>query len=127
MHCTNIRHIMLHCNILSIFQGKPMNIFEKQAELGRTIFEINTNAMRSTAELQQQNFRKYLETMQSFGGRLPEIQDVSSFVELQREYGEAVVANATEAVEEQTSIVRDSFEQARGALEQAFQTDQATA
>ena len=104
-----------------------MNIFEKQAELGRTIFEINTNAMRSIAELQQQNFRKYLETMQSFGGKLPEIQDVSSFVELQREYGETVVANAREAVEEQTSIVRDSFEQARGALEQAFQTDQATA
>ena len=104
-----------------------MNIFEKQAELGRTIFEINTNAMRSMAELQQQNFRQYLETLQSFGGRLPEIQDVSSFVELQREYGEAVVTNAREAVEEQTSIVRDSFEQARGALEQAFQADQATA
>lgn len=101
-----------------------MNIFERQAELGRTLFEINTNAIRSLVELQQQNFRKYLETNQTFGGKLPEISDVNGFIQLQRDYGEALVSNTRVAVEEQVNIVQDSVEKARTAFEEAFQPDQ---
>ncbi len=104
-----------------------MNIFEKQAELTRTLFEINTSAVRSLVELQQQNLRKYIETNQTFGGKLPEITDISAFAELQREYGEAVVANTREAIEEQVDIVRDSFEKAQSAFSQAFQAEEAQA
>ena len=99
-----------------------MNILEKQAELGRTIFDINTSALRAMAELTQENIRKYLETNQTFGDRLPEVQDMSTLVSLQREYGEVIVNNTREAVAEQTSIVQNAFESARGALETAFST-----
>jgi hypothetical protein len=102
-----------------------MNIIEKQAELGRTIFDINTNAMRAMAELTQENVQKYMETNQAFGQRLPEVTDVDTFASLQREYGEALAGHAREAVEEQTSIVKSAFENTRGALETAFSPETA--
>ena len=97
-----------------------MNIIEKQAELGRTIFDINTNAMRAMAELTQENVKKYMETNQTFSQRLPEVTDLGSFASLQREYGEALASHTREAVEEQTSIVKNAFDGTRGAREAAF-------
>lgn len=97
-----------------------MNIIEKQAELGRSILEINTSTFKELASLQRQNIEKYFETNRAFGEKLPEVRDISSFVSLQREYGETLWNNAREAVETQSGIVRGAFEETRSALQKAF-------
>ena len=97
-----------------------MSVMEKQANLGRELFEINTGTVRRLVELQTESVQKYFEMNQEFAKKLPEIKDVSSFVELQRDYGQAVwegvQSNWTaggevvrEAVENAGSLVRDTF------------------
>jgi Phasin protein len=102
-----------------------MSIIERQSELGKSIFEINTNTLKELATLQRENFEKYFSTNRSYGEKLPEIKDVSSFVSLQREYGETLWGNVREAVETQNGILRGAFEETRVALEKAFKTEAA--
>ncbi len=97
-----------------------MNIIEKQTELGRSIFEINTSTLKELVSLQRQNIEKYFETNRTFSEKLPEVKDISSFVSLQREYGETLWNNVKEAVETQNGIVREAFEETRHALQKAF-------
>ena len=99
-----------------------MSIIERQTALGRSIVEINTNTLRELVTLQRENFEKYFSTNRSFGEKLPEVKDVSSFVSLQREYGETLWSNVREAVETQNGIFRGAFEETRLALEKAFST-----
>ena len=99
-----------------------MSIIDRQVELGRSIIEINTNTLREWATLQGENFEKYFSTNRSFGEKLPEVKDVSSYVSLQREYGETLWSNVREAVETQNGIFRSAFEETRQAFEKAFNT-----
>ncbi len=99
-----------------------MSIIERQTELGRSIVEINTNTLRELVTLQRENFEKYFSTNRSFGEKLPEIKDVSSFFSLQREYGETLWGNVRDAVETQNGIFRGAFDETRLALEKAFNT-----
>lgn len=99
-----------------------MSIIERQTELGRSIVEINTNTLRELVTLQRENFEKYFSTNRSFGEKLPEVNDVSSFVSLQREYGETLWSNVRDAVETQNGIFSGAFEETRLAFEKAFST-----
>jgi hypothetical protein len=96
------------------------NGFEKSTQLGRQLFDLNNNTIAKFVELSSENFRKYLELNQNYVSKLPEVSDVSSFVELQREYGqnlwEGVQADlrargeiVREAVEQTGSLVRGTF------------------
>lgn len=97
-----------------------MSVLERQVNLSRELFEINTGTVRRLVELQTEGVRKYFEMNQDFAKKLPEIKDVSSFVELQRDYGQAVWEGiqdnlkaggevVREAVENAGSLVRDTF------------------
>lgn len=97
-----------------------MNIIEKQAELGRSLFEINANTLKELAALQRENMETYFETNRSFGERLPEIKGISEFVELQREYGETLWNNVRKAVESQNEIFRGAFEDTSEAVRAVF-------
>ena len=55
-----------------------MNIMQKQADFGRTLFEINQNAMQEMIRTQQENIQKYFAMNTAFGQRLPEIRDVAT-------------------------------------------------
>ena len=102
-----------------------MSIIERQTELGRSIVEINTNTLKEWATLQRENIEKYFSTNRTYGAKLPEVSDLSSFVSLQREYSETLWSNVREAVETQNGIVRSAFEATREALTKAFTTEQA--
>ena len=102
-----------------------MSIIERQTELGRSIVEINTNTLKEWATLQRENIEKYFSTNRTYGAKLPEVNDLSSFVSLQREYTETLWSNVREAVETQNGIVRSAFEATREALTKAFTTEQA--
>ena len=67
-----------------------MSMIEKQAKLGRELLELNVDTVRKFAELSSENFRKYMELNQNYAEKLPEIREVSAFVELQRDYGQSL-------------------------------------
>ena len=97
------------------------NGMENVGKLGRQLFDLNNDTMVKFVELSADNFKKYMELNQNYVAKLPEVNDVSSFVELQREYGqnlwEGVQADmrargelVREAVEQTGSLVRGTFE-----------------
>jgi hypothetical protein len=100
-----------------------MNILEKQADLGRTIFEINQNTLQELFKSTQENVQKYFALNTEFGQKLPEIRDVSSFVELQREYGESLWGNVRDVSRSQTQIVRSAVEETGNAVRKAFASE----
>lgn len=103
-----------------------INIVERQTELGRSLYEINTNTLKELATLQRENVEKYFETNRTFGEKLPELKSVEEFVALQREYGETLWANAREAMEAQGAIVKSAFEETSAAVKTAFATNEAS-
>ena len=78
-----------------------MNVIEKQTELTKSLYSINSGALKEFTSQQKANVEKYIETNKSFGERLPEVRDISGFLTLQREYGESLWANAKSAIETQ--------------------------
>lgn len=101
-----------------------MNIIERQNELGRSLFEINTNTLKELVSLQRENVEKYFETNRNFGERLPEVKSLSDFLNLQREYGETLWSNTREAVESQNEIFKSAFQDTAEAMKAAFSPEE---
>ena len=99
------------------------NIIERQADFGRTLFEINQNTLQELAQSTQANFKKYFEMNSEFGKKLPEVKDVTSFVELQREYGETLWGNVREATQTQSEILKSAVEETGEAVRKVFATE----
>jgi hypothetical protein len=87
------------------------NGFEKSTQLGRQLFDLNNNTIAKFVELSSENFRKYLELNQNYVSKLPEVSDVSSFVELQREYGQNLWEGVQADLRARGEIVREAVEQ----------------
>ena len=99
-----------------------MNVIEKQTELTKSLYNINSGALKEFTSQQKANVEKYIETNKSFGERLPEVRDISGFLTLQREYGESLWANAKSAIETQNELVKTTFEETRDAFKLAMTT-----
>jgi hypothetical protein len=99
------------------------NIIERQADFGRTLFEINQHTLQELAQSTQSNFKKYFEMNTEFGQKLPEVKDVTSFVELQREYGETLWGNVREATQTQSEILKSAVEETGEAVRKVFTTE----
>ena len=97
-----------------------MSIIERQTELGKSLYEINNSTVSEITELSRKNVEQYFEVNRSFGERLPEANEISSFLSLQREYGETLWANAREAMESQNAIIQNAFSDTREAFKSAF-------
>ena len=104
-----------------------MNIIERQAKLGQSLYEINSNIVSDMFELGRKNVEQYIAVNRSFGEKLPEVREVSSFFELQREYGETLWNGAREAVEAQNTILQGAFNETREAVTTAFKTEEEVA
>jgi hypothetical protein len=101
-----------------------MNVIEKQTELTKSLFNINSGALKEFTSQQKANVERYLETNKSFGERLPEVRDISAFLTLQREYGESLWANAKSALETQNELVKTTFEETRDAFKLAMTSNE---
>lgn len=102
-----------------------MNPFEKQAKLGRELFELNTDTVRRITELSTENFQKYMQLNQDYAQKLPQIRDISSFVELQRDYGQNVWEGVREDLKVRGSIVREAVEHTGGLIRGVFSSEDA--
>jgi hypothetical protein len=104
-----------------------MNILEKQAELGKSLYEINTATVSEITELSRKNVEQYFEVNRAYGEKLPEVREIGTFLNLQREYGETLWNNARAAMEAQNSILQHAFTETRDAFQSAFTAEQVEA
>lgn len=98
-----------------------MNAFEKTARVGRELFQINTGTVRKITELSAENFRRYMELNQTYLQKLPEVREVSSFVELQREYGENLWKGMQEDLKARGEILREAVKDTGSVFRSAFE------
>lgn len=102
-----------------------MNIVQKQVEMGRALFEINQNTFQELARAQQDNVKKYFELNSDFSKRLPEVKDVSTFVELQREYNETLWTGIKDTTRGQVEVIKTAAEESGQAVRKAFTVETA--
>jgi len=93
---------------------------ENQMNLGRELFEINSQVARRMTEIAGEGVKQYFETNQTFAKRLSEVRDVTAFFELQREYGETIYNGANERMQSQGEILKDAVERGGEAVRGAF-------
>ena len=104
-----------------------MSIIENQMKLGRELFEINTHIARRMTEIAGDGFKQYFETNQEFAKRLAEVRDLSSFVELQRDYGQTLYNGMTERMQTRGEVIKEAVERGGDAMRDAFNVAQETA
>ena len=97
-----------------------MSYLQKQAEIGQTFFDINQTAFQQIMTSQQESYRKFLDLNSDFSKKLPEVKDIASFIELQREYGKTLWTGVTEANQAQADILRTSVEETSSAVRNMF-------
>ncbi len=102
-----------------------MNMLQKQVEMGRALFEINQNTFQELARSSQDNVKKYLELNSDFSKRLPEVTDISSFVELQREYNETLWTGIKDSTKGQVDVLKTAAEESGQAVRKAFTVETA--
>ena len=100
-----------------------MNIIEKQTELGKSLFEINTSTMKEYMSLQRGNFERYVEVNREFGSKLPEVKNLTNVVELQREYSQTLWNHTKASFEAQSELLKGAFTNTREALKVAYTFD----
>ncbi|MFT5098570.1 MAG: hypothetical protein ACI9HY_000679 [Planctomycetaceae bacterium] len=120
---------MLHCaiesdNPITIWM-KIMNMIEKQVEMGRALFEINQNTFQELARTSQDNLKKYFELNSTFSKRIPEVTDVTGFVELQREYNETLWTGVKDTTRGQVDMLKTAVEETGVAVRKAFTVETA--
>ena len=98
---------------------------QKGAQLGRELFDLNNSTMIKIAELSTENFKKYLELNQSYVTKLPEVRDMSAFVELQRDYGQNLWEGIQADVRARGEIVRDAVTETGSLVRGVFSAEDA--
>ena len=101
------------------------NGMENAAKLSRKLFELNNETMVKFVELSSDNFKKYLELNETYVSKLPEVSDLSSFVELQREYGQNLWEGLQSDLRARGEIVREAVEQTGSLVRGTFSADEA--
>jgi hypothetical protein len=104
-----------------------MNPIEKTTKVGRDLFEINADTLRKIAELSAENFKKYLELNQDYLQKLPEVRELSAFVELQRDYGQTLWQGIQDDVKARGEIIRGAVEQTGAVIRGAFSAEEKAA
>ncbi len=101
------------------------NGLDNVTRIGRKLFELNNETLVKFVDLSSENFKKYLELNQTYVARLPEVGDVSGFIELQREYGQNLWEGVQADLRARGEIVREAVEQTgslvRGSLSEEEQ------
>ena len=102
-----------------------MSVIENQMKLGRELFEINTHVARRMTEIAGEGIKQYFETNQEFAKRLSEVRDVSTFMDLQREYGQTLYNGVTERLQTRGEVLKEAVERGGEALRGAFNMGEA--
>ena len=102
-----------------------MSVVQNQMNLGRELFEINSQVVRRMTEIAGEGIKQYFETNQEFAKRLTEVRDLNTFVELQQEYGKTLYSGASERMQTQGEVLKDAVERGGEALRGAYSPEAA--
>jgi hypothetical protein len=108
-------------NDMTDLQSGLRNGLENAGKLGRQLFDLNNATMVKFVELSSENFKKYVELNSNYVSKLPEVNDISSFVELQREYGQNLWEGMQADVRARGEIVREAVEQTGSLVRGTFE------
>jgi len=97
-----------------------MSMIDNSMKLGRELFEINTHVARRMTEITGDAFRQTFETNQDFAKRLTEVRDISTFLQLQREYGESLYNGASERLQTRGEVLKEAAERGSEAMRLAM-------
>ena len=101
------------------------NGMENVAKLSRKLYELNNETMIKFIDLSSENFKKYLELNETYVSKLPEVSDLSTFVELQREYGQNLWEGVQADMRARGEIVREVVEQTGSLVRGTFSAEEA--
>ena len=101
-----------------------MNVIENQMKLGRELFEINTTVARRMTEITGEGIKQLFETNQEFAQKLTEVRDVTSFMELQREYGKSIYGGVSERMQSRGEVLKEAVERGSEVVRGAFSTEE---
>jgi hypothetical protein len=97
-----------------------MSVLEKTVEVGKELFEVNGSSLRKFAEQESVNFKKYVELNQGFFKKIPELREVSAYIELQRGYNKSLWTGVQSAFRTRGEMVREAVEQSGNIIRGAF-------
>jgi len=97
-----------------------MSVFEKQVQLTRTLFQINSTALREFSQIQRQNIGKYVELNKNYGQQLPALKSVADLFWLQREYSNMIWNGIKVSGNSQRQLLRDALQETGTALKTAY-------
>ena len=103
------------------------NGMESVTKVGRQLFDLNNETMVKFVELSSDNFKKYVELNQNYVSKLPEVNDMSSFIELQREYGQNLWEGVQADLRARGEIVREAVEQTGSVVRGGFSSEEEAA
>ena len=98
-----------------------MNLFERQLNLSRRIFEENMQTMQRINELDTSSFAHQLEANQDFVNSLTNVRDMASFTDLQRRFAEQIWGEYQGAMETRAEIVRENMERIGQIMQDSLQ------
>jgi len=97
-----------------------MSIFEKQAQLTRTLFQINKDALSEYSKIHRHNLGKYIELNKNYGEQLPTLKSVIGLLSLQREYSNMIWNGVKVSANSQRQLLQDTLQETGTALKEAY-------
>ena len=103
-----------------------MSIFQKQAQLARTLYQINKAALSEYSQIQRHNIGKYVELNKNYGEQLPSLKSVKGLISLQREYSNMIWNGVKVSANSQRQLLQNTLQNTGSALIEAYTPGQST-
>ena len=97
-----------------------MNPIAKQMQIGRRLMDVNAEWFRTFAEYDMQSVQKYFALNQEYAQKLPEVRDITGFMDLQRQYGQDLWNGTQTTLRERGEMMREAAEATGEILRDAF-------
>ena len=97
-----------------------MNFIEKQMKLQRELAELNSTTWQRMGETLSQGMTQYTELNQEFANKLPPFGDVSAWMQVQREYGEASWTAFQTYLSSQGEILKEAMDESNELIRTAW-------
>lgn len=103
-----------------------MSLLEKQTALGKNLYQINAESLRSLVELQRDNLEQYFELNKIYLGKLPRVGGIKNFLDLQREYNQNIWEGVKTSIQARTEIVKDALQESSAAVKATYQREKSS-
>jgi len=100
---------------------------QKPSELGRHLYELNSEALQHFTQMQRENLQQYFDLNIQYLEKLQQTRDLRGLLELQRDYNETLMRGMMEAFEANTSLLREALQGSGSAIREAMTPEEEAA